>query len=98
MEEIRRSPVDIYIGSLSPITYKVFLYIPGGFSRRISEACNSNIQPNILLEAFNLTLLIDAFVTNGLVKLPEDALGSSLKNGGDGTRAEPARGEEAVRL
>jgi len=29
-------------------------------------------------KAFNLTLLIDAFVTNGLVKLPEDALGINL--------------------
>ena len=37
-------------------------------------SCWMFVQKNHWGEAFNLTLLIDASVTNGLVKLPEDAI------------------------
>ena len=38
-------------------------------------SCWMFVQKDHWRQAFNLTLLIDAFVTKGLVKLPEDALG-----------------------
>ena len=38
------------------------------------SSCWMFVQKDHWGEAFNLTLLIDAFVTNGLVKLPEDAI------------------------